>query len=245
MLAAPHFSVPSKQISVTSRSVKMPGYLRIPSPGTGKKPAILFIHGIDSSEEEVYWTENAAVERGIVTCTVDGPGQGEMHIFYGHFISSEMSSYMKSAIDFLSNHPEVDPGRIAVCGLSFGGYWAMELAITDSRIRGCVSIGGPYKIYDAFDQLPLPIRVRFSKILGVDTTILAKERMKNWHLTDRISQLNCPILVVQGAKDPLVPISQIDDMVSRIRCEKKYIVYPEGDHCCTRDAFEIRAICPK
>jgi dienelactone hydrolase len=48
---------------------------------------------------------------------------------------------LQRALDVLSAHPLVDPGRIAVAGLSFGGTCSLFLAALDDRIRVAVVSG--------------------------------------------------------------------------------------------------------
>ena len=47
----------------------------------------------------------------------------------------------QAALDVLAARPEVDPGRVACFGNSYGGRTTMWLAIFDERIRACVPAG--------------------------------------------------------------------------------------------------------
>ena len=47
-------------------------------------------------------------------------------------------------IDFAQNLSEVDPDRIALMGISFGGYLAPRAAAFDHRIAACIANGGVY-----------------------------------------------------------------------------------------------------
>jgi acetyl esterase/lipase len=52
-------------------------------------------------------------------------------------------------VDFLLEQPGIDPNRIPLMGLSFGGYLAPRGATREHRLAACVSDCGPYDLFDA------------------------------------------------------------------------------------------------
>jgi dienelactone hydrolase len=50
----------------------------------------------------------------------------------------EVTKFMR-ALDVLEGRPEVDPGRVAMIGLSYGGFYTLYAAALDSRIRASVA----------------------------------------------------------------------------------------------------------
>jgi acetyl esterase/lipase len=52
-------------------------------------------------------------------------------------------------VDFLLEQPGIDGSRIALMGLSFGGYLAPRAATGEHRLAACISDCGPYDLFDA------------------------------------------------------------------------------------------------
>src|SRR5260370_4430890 len=51
---------------------------------------------------------------------------------------------LRDAVSYLAARPEVDPGRIACCGICLGGGYALRFAAFDPRIRAVAGIAGGY-----------------------------------------------------------------------------------------------------
>lgn len=240
--ASAYFSAPLQEVKISCNELEMPCYLRIPNDNTKDKfPAVLFIHGMDSAKEEVYWTEREAIMRGFVTLVFDGPGQGEMYILNNIRWDEKFEVYVQKALDFLCDQPNIDEDKIFVCGLSWGGFWALKVASMNNHLKGCISVGGPPSL-DHFKKLPLPIRVRFQKLFGDPPPEEVEKVFAKFNIFEEIDKIQCPTLIVHGKKDVLVPFELIEKMIKKMRCDITFKVYEDGDHCCTQHAAEIRGI---
>jgi dipeptidyl aminopeptidase/acylaminoacyl peptidase len=242
--ASEFFTIPAEEVSFNYKDIKCPAYIRIPD-GEGKKPCVVFIHGMDSSKEEIYWTEKEAVERGVATFYFDGPGQGENYILNDVLWEEDFDEVIKCAFDYVTSRPEIDSNNLYICGMSWGGFWALKNAANDDRIKGCCSLGGPPSS-DHFEKLPLPIKMRFRKLFNKETENSRSEYgnyiFNKMKLGDDVYKIKCPTLIIHGKKDPLVPYQLIEDMYAKLDCDKTLKVYDDGDHCCTQYASEVRNI---
>lgn len=242
LLANKYFEVPVKEVQFDYKGNDIPGYLRIPKKN-GKLPCVIFVHGMDSAKEEVYWTEKEAVDRGVASFVFDGPGQGELFILKNIVWDEEFDRVIIKAIDFVEQIPEINKEKIYLAGLSWGGFWALKVSALDKRVKACISIGGPPNS-DNFSKLPIPIRIRFEKLFNHDGK--DKERanriIAKMALGDLVDKITCPTFIVHGKKDPLVPFEIVANMVARLKCPKEFKVYEDGDHCCTQHAKEVRTL---
>ena len=110
------------------------GYLRLPKAHE-PVPLILAISGLDSRKETMAETYNTLLSWGIGYFAVDSPGTGQAPIK----VSPTADRMFTAVLDYLQTRPEVDTHRIIAHGVSFGGYWATKLAITEhGRLRAVV-----------------------------------------------------------------------------------------------------------
>lgn len=108
-------------------------------PGSNRA-AVIIRHGAGSERSSTQ--EHAAVlsEEGYAVLLVDARGHGRSAgraMDFGWNGESDTSA----AVDFLATQRDVDPGRIAVLGLSMGGEEAIGAAGVDPRVRAVVAEG--------------------------------------------------------------------------------------------------------
>ncbi len=80
-------------------------------------------------------------ELGYVTLAFDASYYGESGGYPRHMESPEVRvEDFSAAVDFLSNHPAVDAGKIGVIGICGGGCYSVSAAQIDHRIRALATI---------------------------------------------------------------------------------------------------------
>src|ERR1039458_8232690 len=67
----------AERIEVPFAGAKLVANLRRPS-GEGRPPLVVLIPGLDSTKEEFFHLEEAFLQRGMATLSIDGPGPGEV-----------------------------------------------------------------------------------------------------------------------------------------------------------------------
>jgi len=118
---------PLQVIKIPFEGKEIVGYLRLPKNATAPVPLILAINGLDSRKETVADGYAQILDRGVGFFAVDAPGTGQAPIK----VSETAERMFSAVIDYLVQRPDVDKSRIIVAGVSFGGFWATKLAITE------------------------------------------------------------------------------------------------------------------
>jgi hypothetical protein len=201
---------------------------------------VLAISGLDSRKETVAETYDAVLKHGVGFFAVDSPGTGQAPVKV-----SPTSDRMFSAIlDYLNKRPEVDSKRILTHGVSFGGYWATKIAITEEkRLIGAVAQSPPIDIFFSekftregtlgnreylFDLAPAFIAVvEGTKTIDDLARILPAMSLAKLGLLGRPM---APMLLVGGVKDTQVPIADLELLMRSGTAPKEEWLNPVGGH---------------
>jgi pimeloyl-ACP methyl ester carboxylesterase len=228
--ALPHLSPPGRRIEIGFEGAKLVGVLRLPA-GHGPHPAILLLSGLDSAKEEQKSVEETFLERGIATFTVDGPGQGEAE--YDLPIRGDWSLPGKALLDALGAEPDIDESRLAVWGVSLGGYYAPRVAAAvGDRVRACVALAGPYDFGDCWDGLPLLTRQTFQIRSGAGSDEEAHRIASTLSMEGSAGAIQAPLLIVFGRKDRLIPWQHAERLAAEAGGEVELLMLEDGNHGC-------------
>ena len=231
-------SPPAEPVRVPYAGSTLAAYLRVPPGRTQLPPVVIMIPGLDSVKEELQATAEYLLSRGLAVIAIDGPGQGESE--YELPIEPAYERVTTAAADYLKGRDDVDPGRLGVFGVSLGGYYAARSAAYEPRVRAAVELAGPYRWDLDWDLLPAQTRTTFQHRSGVGSPAEARERAAALTLEDAAARITCPLLVVHGGRDRLVPRYHAERL-AREAPGAELLMYPDGSHGVTNHAFESRA----
>ena len=130
----------------------------------GPRPTLLYFGGFDSTEEELYFSGGAAAaRRGYQVLAFAGPGQGSALRDQKLLFRPDWGAVVTPAVDWLLGRPDVDPGRIALMGMSLGGLLAPRAAATEHRVAALIAYDGLYSFADAAHRMVGP---EIMKLIG-------------------------------------------------------------------------------
>ena len=136
---------PVEEVLIPYEGSHLPGYFYRPDDFHHPCPTLMVHGGYDSTGEELYFLiAAAAMQRGYACLTFEGPGQGallrEQHLPF----RPDWEQVVTPVVDFLLRRPEVDPARIALMGISLGGYLAPRAAAFEHRLAALIADDGLY-----------------------------------------------------------------------------------------------------
>jgi dienelactone hydrolase len=233
-------------------TMSVPSYLLVPRDRVEPGAAVLAVHGHGPGKSQAVGltateTPNAdyarqLAERGYVVLAPDLRCFGERQDWnppdhYGcdtnlvHAVMAGVSPLTQNlwdlarALDFLQDHPLVDPRRIGVVGLSYGGTMTLFLAAWDERVAAAV-VSGYFSSWSESHKMPwnmcgsqvLPGML--GQIEHVDLAALVAPR---------------PLLVESGTDDDLFPAATAKQEMARLR--EVYVTLGAGDRL-VHDVFE-------
>ncbi|KAK8465547.1 hypothetical protein PHAVU_009G107301 [Phaseolus vulgaris] len=121
-----------------------------------KRPAVVFLHGINKDKESLRPLLKAYASRGYVAISVDTSHHGERAVTTDSFKDALIFSWrlattlplyetvwdLKVLADYLTKREDIDPSRIGITGISLGGMYAWLGAFYDTRYAVVVPIIG-------------------------------------------------------------------------------------------------------
>ncbi|MCC6472730.1 MAG: alpha/beta fold hydrolase [Burkholderiales bacterium] len=136
----------SEPIRFASDGLQLAGLLHRPADQKPheRRPAFIVMHGFGGSNQGAsgVWAARALTGWGYVCLQFTFRGCGESEGERGRVICLEQVADARHAITYLQSRPEVDPERIALCGLSLGAAVAIYTAGMDDRAAAVISQGG-------------------------------------------------------------------------------------------------------
>jgi pimeloyl-ACP methyl ester carboxylesterase len=212
----------------------------------GRSPAAVCFGGLDSTKEMLLCAGLELSRRGIACLIIDPPGQGEALRLQGIPIRHDYEVPTGAAIDYLETRKDVDPNRIGIAAWSMGGYYAPRSVAFEKRFKACVTLGAHYDYYAVWVHRRKVLESGGTKasspmfqlpwVMGLDTMDQAMEKLKAYTLEGVAEKIECPILIIHGEKDGIVPVEmayRLYESVSSKRKELRIFTEEEGgeQHC--------------
>src|SRR5713226_9597777 len=226
----PYFDFPGEHVIIPYESgASMYGIFRKPWH-TPRPPVVLLVPGLDSVKEEMHSYGEDFLRRGMAVLAIDGPGQGEME--FEHAMRFDYEVPVRYAIDYLESRPDVDASRVGLMGVSLGGYYAPRAAAFEPRLKAAIANCGGYNYADHFDQLPMLTRETYIYRLKGATVEDAMNKLKQFNLQGVAEKVTCPLLVIQGVRDRLVPAEQGKRIAAGVGGRATFWLFEDGNHVC-------------
>jgi len=229
------FTFSREQIPYGGKNIIVNCYMPLPDKEITLPEAVLLTGGTDETKEDLHTIAVQVVNDGMACMTIDLPGTGESA--WKLKPPGDHEVYSKT-IKYLAGRGDVDPARIGMFGISFGGYWSLVAASTCPEIKAAVNCGGP--VHRAFSQekvkrLPDYRKVALAHAMGYDLKDVEKMlgMMEEFSLFKRedLRRISCPLLSIDGSDDPYVPIEDLFMISEEGGVKQEEWVYREDVHC--------------
>jgi 2,6-dihydroxypseudooxynicotine hydrolase len=235
--ALPYLDPPGERVEIPYEGASLYGILRKPR-GVKKPPVLIMCVGLDSAKEETDAYERPYLDRGIATLVFDGPGQGEGE--YDFPIRGDYEVAVKAVVDYVMTRRDLDTSRIGLWGVSLGGYYAPRGAAFEKRIKACIALGGPYDWQEAWGGLADLTREAFRVRSHCATQEEANARAANLSLKGVAQNITCPIFVMTGKLDRLIPWQHAERLASEVKGPCTFLLIEDGNHVANNRAYRWR-----
>ncbi|MBB6098626.1 hypothetical protein HNR42_002061 [Deinobacterium chartae] len=154
------FDPPAEHIEIPYEGTTLPGYFIRPDDARTPRPLLILNNGSDGSVLSM-WTSGgaAAIERGYHILIFDGPGQGAALFRQQLYFRPDWEKVITPVVEYALGRPEVDPNRIALQGISQGGYWVPRALAFEHRIAAAIADPGVVDVSSSWlENLPEELR---------------------------------------------------------------------------------------
>jgi hypothetical protein len=232
---------PGEYVEIPYEDSFLPGHIyRSPVAGD-KAPLLIITPGRDTWAEDTRWVYDGAIRRGIHCLVYDGPGQGFALRLNNLRFRPDWENVVRPVVDFALQIPGIDPSRIGLMGLSFGGFLVPRAAAFEKRIKVCIAdtgnlswggaIIGRLQILSQLppDQIPPEMNslVRdYAWKHGVGDSIEEViQVLQAYDNTSVVDKITCETLVMDGTAE-MVP-GQAQKFYDALKCPKDYMLFDE------------------
>ncbi|TAJ80915.1 alpha/beta hydrolase [bacterium] len=226
-----------ERVKIPFERTTLPGYF-CPAQGRkrGRAPVVLYVGGADTfAEQLLFMGVSRITRRGISCMTMTGPGQGEVVRVKKLYSRPDYEKPIGAALDYLERRKDVNPKKMALMGVSMGGYYAARGASLDDRVAACLLFGACYSaLDDLYDYFP-PIRSSLQWIVGAKSPDEARDKLSKFTLKGVVDKMKCPLLINHGADDFIVSPAAAQKTYAEARCPKEMRIWQAEEsgsaHC--------------
>jgi alpha-beta hydrolase superfamily lysophospholipase len=198
-------------------------------------PTVVVVNGMDNAKEmSVFFAGREFARRGFNTLALDGPGMGETRRMRDMPSRFDYEVPGTAAFEYLAKRTDVDAGRIAIFGYSFGGYYSSRIAAFEKRYAACVALsalhwdlaGWQEKIAQQNASSPTAVaqsNFQFRWVVGAKTQEEGIQIAKKFTLKDVARNITCPFLVTHGGNDRVVPVENAQKLYDAVGSKNKTI----------------------
>ncbi|MCF6389596.1 alpha/beta hydrolase [Mycobacterium sp. MBM] len=225
---APTLGLAVEQIDIAvAGGETVTGYLVVP-PDPGPHPVVLTTNGLEGTAQELAIPQLRYRDSGIAMFLMEMPGS----YAYTHPMRPESEAVYHQVIEHLAGDERLDETRIAMVGVSFGGYWTARTAAGSDRLACAIACGAPThrSFHSGALGTPQVILGALADTVGASHPIDLIRKLRALSIRDRYPDITIPLLVINGDHDTLMSTQDSIDL-AREAPNATVLLYPDDDHC--------------
>ncbi|KAL2810307.1 Alpha/Beta hydrolase protein [Aspergillus granulosus] len=226
---------------ITKEGTDIPSYVRVPEQATADHPVpcVLIMTGLDGYRPDNSQRTHEIIKRGwaVLICEISGTADSPAD----PTDPKAPDRLLDSVLEYMAYRRDIDMSKIAMWGLSAGGFYAVRAAHTHSeRLIGCIAHGpGVHYFMDPGwlsrvedHEYPFPILAAWANKYGYhDPEEFLHQGQKKFSLigTGIVDQPSCRLLLLNGMDDGITPIEDCFALFNHGR-PKEGRFYPKLPH---------------
>jgi pimeloyl-ACP methyl ester carboxylesterase len=245
--ATKHMADRIEAVEIPFEGKMLPGYFMVPAAGAENGRTLLVLTGFDGTGEELYFqAARAGLERRFNVLVGEGPGQVGCLRFYPELtFRPDYENPVGAMIDYALSRREVAAQRLALYGISYGGYFALRAGMHDRRIAALI-LNSPIIDLHAYmvafiglevandpppiklaeidtipdSEFPRAMKLGFKsscRRFGVDSFAAWLARLKDFTAVAGLGNVRCPTLAMAGAGEGAEAAAQFEQYCNSVK----------------------------
>lgn len=214
---------------------KLAGILHRPNTPA---PAIIISHGFGSSKTNKQEWASQLCEAGFLVLRFDFSGHGESEGDIAETTVTKVTDDLRSAIDFANS---LGATKIGLTGHSMGGLASLLAA---GEAGAVVTIAPPSnfpEVYEHRKKAGLDLvewkKKGYTNLFGIRVNYSLYSDAVRYDQQTVAKSVKCPILLVHGDKDEIIPLQQSIDLFNALKCEKRLEILKGSRHDLSMDDY--------
>ncbi|MBC6608238.1 S9 family peptidase [Hymenobacter sp. BT188] len=204
---------------------QIPAFVYKPASRKGKLPVIINIHGGPEGQARPGFdpsTQYMVQELGVAVIfpNVRGSsGYGKTYLAADNGMKREDSVQdIGKLLDWIATQPDLDAGRVAVYGGSYGGYMVLACMTNfNNRLRAGIDVVGISNFVTFLESTSEYRRDLRRAEYGDERDPAMRAYMQKIAPLNNVQKITKPMMIVQGQNDPRVPYTEAEQMLSALK----------------------------
>jgi hypothetical protein len=253
--AAALFDPPAERLEIPYEGSALTAWFLRADASRRRRPLVILNTGADGLENSMYVLGGAgALARGYNCLILNGPGQGDSLWVRKLYFRPDWEKVITPVVDAMLRHREVDPQRIALVGVSQGGYWVPRALAFEHRIAAGVADPGVWDVSDPWlRNLPKFVRdvldggnkTQFDQMIQMGTSSNARAKamlrfrmrpfgmasyydafhaVRQYNLAEVAGRIQCPMLITDPEGEQFFP-GQARKLYDALQCRKQIVQF--------------------
>ena len=214
------------------KAMSIPAFVYLP-PGDGPFPVIIHVHGGPENQFRPSFNSDFQMWIDQLGVAVIAPNIRGSLGYGSHYITLDDGYKREAAVrdigallDWIATQSRLDKDRVAVMGASYGGYIALASAVHYSdRLRAAVDRVG-ISNFVTFLENTQDYRRELRRIeYGDEREPDMRAFLEQVSPLNNVDKIKIPLFVQQGHNDPIVPMSESEQMVKALREQGQTVWY--------------------
>lgn len=201
----------------------------------GLRPLVYYLHGGPQSQErpDFSWFSMPLIQyltlQGFAVFVPNVRGSTGYGLSFTRQVDHDWGGrdrldHVHAMTKVLPKDSRLDLKHSGVVGRSYGGYMTLTLAGRHPDLwSAAVDMFGPYDLVTFSERIPETWKPYFKVSLADSTTTEGRAFLKDRSPSIYLDHLSCPMLVIQGRRDPRVVASESENLVNDLKKKGKNI----------------------